>query len=907
MKYLLLNFAVASSQTFDTEIPVSSGAKGYPISQFQSLFSNDPKPFEEWNLEPPVALRWDFSTCGQSGRLGPTEEQCKEAYRDTNTDKVVEIHHGVQKWKVPADGLYLITARGASGKGIGPIGGGKAAVLTGNFHLQAGEVLQILVGQQTDFDVNSISGRGNYLMTMGIGGSGGTFVVRESDDHILLAAGGGGSGSGTKWNSRAPSYSDATTESYGRNASFTSGSSSDGYGGRDGYGGFSGKGLTGGGAGGGFKTPGMVGKMGIANNFMEFKFQPLPGQSFLATGRDKGVGGKMLIRHPNQNIDQFLENNGGFGGGGSGGFNGTAGGGGGYSGGGGSGLNGYSGGGGSLNNGQRPINNVDHEGPGSVVITFIGKQCCGPVDVYIAMSFIAGILVKLVLTYVAYCSYKGIGRWHVRKIIHKHLNSKVEKNPDMHVLKPGEEPIVINQPTQHNWDGAGYNPYMDDVRTQQNTLYDQNQRLDQPRNIADNSEYYTYDDNDKTYITRSDLTYDENLRTYVTRAKDLHVVQKKLNNMKAKNNMDEEYTYITQDEVGRNPEADSAYDSQKFKKDPEQSSEYKTNYYDYSTKGPDYTERSKSREFTERIDHSSSTVIKNKNAGRKKDRTTDKTRDESDATASTVRQRKNKTSKPDPKSRTRDPTNSQANDSRGRNSSEEEDPYKTVTKSSGAINRAYAENFSDGDNSQARKSSESESPAPGQNQITAQRDRYGNVIIKKSQSRVPGINSPFKSPEKSPIKEESDYYEYNSQARSRTSRSKTRKTSRSRNRSDTRSRTRTDYTYESRTRKDDSRSRTRTNSQSRTTTYDNTRSMKNRKQLDYSSSRNKVTVTKGNESTSYRDDEEDIYETRYTSDISDRTYESRSRGRTRSRRDRDDYTYDDRTYVTATEVRSGSD
>ena len=96
-----------------------------------------------------------------------------------------------------------------------------------------------------------------------------------------------------------------------------------------------------------------------------------------------------------QSIKVPITNNGGFGGGGYGSADGGAGGGGGYSGGGGGTADGFSGGGGSLNNGFRQKNEVTNLGNGYVRISFIGQQCCGPVDVYIAMAFIAGILSKL--------------------------------------------------------------------------------------------------------------------------------------------------------------------------------------------------------------------------------------------------------------------------------------------------------------------------------------------------------------------------------------------------------------------------------------------------------------------------------------------------------------------------------
>ena len=407
-------------------IPITTAKIFEPAS---SLFSAQNKPYEEWDLEPPVALRWDFSTCGKIGRIGPSQEDCDEAYQETNNgDQTVEVHHGVQKWIVPATGLYLITAVGASGRATGPLGGGRGAILTGNFHLQAGETLLILIGQQSNFEPGV---PGSRTTSIGIGGSGGTFVVRESDHKILLIAGGGGSGAGKAFNSRSPIHADATTNSEGRNGSFVAqGKNNAGFGGRIGQGGHAGVGPTGGGGGAGFFSHGERGKIEGAT----LDFSPLPAMMFKATGRDRGVGGKMLIASPTQ-PGQYVENNGGFGGGGSGGFRGTAGGGGGFSGGGGGAIDGFSGGGSSLNNGQRPVNMVDHVGPGYVTITFIGKQCCGPVDVYIAMSFIAGILVKLIITYLAYCSYRSAQRWHTKQVIESHLK-KVQQNQAQKILDP---------------------------------------------------------------------------------------------------------------------------------------------------------------------------------------------------------------------------------------------------------------------------------------------------------------------------------------------------------------------------------------------------------------------------------------------------------------------------------------
>ena len=204
----------------------------------------------------------------------------------------------IQNWTVPKDGIYRITAYGAQGgagtrDGIGGLG----AKMSGDFELEEGQVIEILVGQE-----------GEGGSSQEIGGGGGSFVVREnasSEDDILIIAGGGGGyavGSGTTYQQRAH----ASTDTSGK----------DGYGGDSwGSGGSNGEGggaaSSRGSGGGGFFTDGDDGSGNDGG-----------GQSFL----NGGLGGS------GSSVD------GGFGGGGatdqSTGW-GAASGGGGYSGGGG--------------------------------------------------------------------------------------------------------------------------------------------------------------------------------------------------------------------------------------------------------------------------------------------------------------------------------------------------------------------------------------------------------------------------------------------------------------------------------------------------------------------------------------------------------------------------------------------
>jgi Glycine rich protein/PEP-CTERM motif len=88
----------------------------------------------------------------------------------------------IQDWTVTDTGTYLITAAGAQGGtgGNSPYVGGMGALVSGEFYLTAGSVLQIAVGQM------GLSTNGNG------GGGGGSFVVDASNNPLLVAGGGGG-------------------------------------------------------------------------------------------------------------------------------------------------------------------------------------------------------------------------------------------------------------------------------------------------------------------------------------------------------------------------------------------------------------------------------------------------------------------------------------------------------------------------------------------------------------------------------------------------------------------------------------------------------------------------------------------------------------------------------------------
>ncbi len=268
-----------------------------------------------------------FSTCGSTGRTGPTLSACRSAYTTSwdETDFFAMDTAGVQLWTVPQTGLYRIIARGASGgRSTASVARANGAEVTATIRLVAGDVLKVLVGQRGDSNAT----HGNES-----GGGGGSFVVTANDVALIVAGGAGG----------APSTSYGTnctrTIATGHGRVETSGGPSicgsySALGGTNGAGGnTASNGSHQGAAGGGFAT---AGQTGLAH------CSPAPqgGGAFI----DGGVGGS------GAGSCYSPKPNGGFGGGGAGGL-GTPGGGGGYSGGAAAGawssFSNYGGGGGS--------------------------------------------------------------------------------------------------------------------------------------------------------------------------------------------------------------------------------------------------------------------------------------------------------------------------------------------------------------------------------------------------------------------------------------------------------------------------------------------------------------------------------------------------------------------------------
>jgi hypothetical protein len=278
----------------------------------------------------PIAKLYDFTahtftTCGLTGREGPTLSQCRSTYATDwdDTDALGMNVTGIQQWTVPQTGLYRIVANGAGGgRNSSSVTQANGAEVAATIQLTAGDVLQLLVGQRGD----SNGTHGNES-----GGGGGTFVVTANDLPLIIAGGAGGAPStihGTSCNRTISSGHGQTGNSGGSSVC----SSYSGTGGTSGDGGATGGGNQTGAAGGGFLTAGAAGRAHCE--------VPQGGDAFVEGGTG-GFGNSCYSSDPN----------GGFGGGGGGGL-GSPGGGGGYSGGASGGqwssFSNYGGGGGSF-------------------------------------------------------------------------------------------------------------------------------------------------------------------------------------------------------------------------------------------------------------------------------------------------------------------------------------------------------------------------------------------------------------------------------------------------------------------------------------------------------------------------------------------------------------------------------
>lgn len=118
---------------------------------------------------------YNFTNCGATGRLGPSQANCNSAYLGTDLDGAVTvIDSGTQRWTTPEAGIYHITAEGAGTNADNNLRG---AVLSADFEIAKSADLDILVGQ---------------MGTSPRGGSGGSFVTYADTTPIIIAGGAAG-------------------------------------------------------------------------------------------------------------------------------------------------------------------------------------------------------------------------------------------------------------------------------------------------------------------------------------------------------------------------------------------------------------------------------------------------------------------------------------------------------------------------------------------------------------------------------------------------------------------------------------------------------------------------------------------------------------------------------------------
>ena len=205
------NGAVSLDWTPDTQSHVVTGLTADTLYHFAVLVRDvaghivlfGPGSFTASTTSPGY---YEFSHAGASGRQGPSKAEIDAAYEGTSLEgAVTATPTGIQEWTVPKTATYRIEAYGAQGATNGT-SYGQGAVLKGDFSLNAGDTLRILVGQQ------GVGTPGNYAF---VGGGGGTFVAAGdslvTSYPLIVGGGGGGTNSVTDWYTQGASCGATTT------------------------------------------------------------------------------------------------------------------------------------------------------------------------------------------------------------------------------------------------------------------------------------------------------------------------------------------------------------------------------------------------------------------------------------------------------------------------------------------------------------------------------------------------------------------------------------------------------------------------------------------------------------------------------------------------------------------------
>jgi len=166
---------------------------------------------------------YNFTTCNNEGRVGPTKQQCMNYYENQQSlinSMLLNVTNGSQIFTIPIAGTYVITiagAKGGDGVCAGSIGS-DGVMMKGMLQLSKYDVLRIIVGQQgrsTCFNnsapvctvqrpTEGCNGRlsdypKNFNFGDGGGGGGGASMIQRvfrnsslQNEPIVIAPGGGG-------------------------------------------------------------------------------------------------------------------------------------------------------------------------------------------------------------------------------------------------------------------------------------------------------------------------------------------------------------------------------------------------------------------------------------------------------------------------------------------------------------------------------------------------------------------------------------------------------------------------------------------------------------------------------------------------------------------------------------------
>ena len=118
----------------------------------------NPTKYEDWLKMAPMRL----TTCGQVGRFGPSDAQCRQTYANSDPSGYYQgTTDGIQQLTIPSDGRYRIEAVGARSAMAyldGSYGYGSGARVWGEFDLKAGTKLSVVVGQRGNYRPNGGGG-----------------------------------------------------------------------------------------------------------------------------------------------------------------------------------------------------------------------------------------------------------------------------------------------------------------------------------------------------------------------------------------------------------------------------------------------------------------------------------------------------------------------------------------------------------------------------------------------------------------------------------------------------------------------------------------------------------------------------------------------------------------------------